>query len=174
VRAEGALAEWGYVAASRARTETRIYAVGPELEADTGLSPVERTTVARPLADALSRTAAESAVVEHAERERHALSPTQRARQRLEREIATRERLLASTRERLGGLGWIGRRRQGTVLRDLVSAQGRVLGDLGAELARLPVDEVRARPAAPEQATVPRTRDGVIRQPVQRGMGLER
>ena len=30
VRAEGALAEWGYVAASRARAETWLYAVGPE------------------------------------------------------------------------------------------------------------------------------------------------
>ena len=37
VRAQGALAEWGYVAASRARAETRLYAVGPELDTDAGL-----------------------------------------------------------------------------------------------------------------------------------------
>ena len=59
VRAEGALAEWGYVAASRARAETRLYAVGPELAADAGLGRDEPQPTTRRLAGALARTAAE-------------------------------------------------------------------------------------------------------------------
>jgi ATP-dependent exoDNAse (exonuclease V) alpha subunit len=57
VRAEGALAEWGYVAASRARSETRLYAVGPEL-ADDALRATEAPTRADLLARALARPAA--------------------------------------------------------------------------------------------------------------------
>jgi conjugative relaxase-like TrwC/TraI family protein len=64
VRAEGALAEWGYVAASRARTETRLYAVGPELGADAGLARDEPEPATRLLADALARTAAEAPALE--------------------------------------------------------------------------------------------------------------
>jgi ATP-dependent exoDNAse (exonuclease V) alpha subunit len=38
MRVEGAMAEWGYVAASRARAETRLYAVGRELPTEGGLA----------------------------------------------------------------------------------------------------------------------------------------
>ena len=64
MRAEGALAEWGYVAASRARAETRLYAVGPELAADAGLAHAQPEPTTRPLAGALSRTAAEPPALE--------------------------------------------------------------------------------------------------------------
>jgi conjugative relaxase-like TrwC/TraI family protein len=87
LRAEGALAEWGYVTASRARTETRLYAVGPELVADAGLARDEPEPAARYLAGALSRTSAEPAALKRIERESGAPSPAQMARDRLEREI---------------------------------------------------------------------------------------
>ncbi len=64
VRAEGALAEWGYVAASRARAETRLYAVGPELAADAALARDDPEPTTRRLAGALSRTAAEPPALE--------------------------------------------------------------------------------------------------------------
>ena len=118
VRAEGALAEWGYVAASRARTETRLYAVGPELVDDAGLARNDPEPAARGLADALMRAAAEPSAVARAERGPDAPSPAQMARERLEREIESRGRLLASTRQQLGGLGWVGRRRHGPALRE--------------------------------------------------------
>ena len=40
VRDRGRAREWGYVA-SRARTETRLYAVGPELSPDEGLARID-------------------------------------------------------------------------------------------------------------------------------------
>jgi conjugative relaxase-like TrwC/TraI family protein len=167
VRAEGALAEWGYVAASRARAETRLYAVGPELVDD-----AEPAT--RRLAGALSRPAADRPVVASGMRERDACSPGRTARDQLEREMESRRRLLASTREQLGSLGWIGRRRHGPALREVIDAQVRVLADLRTELRELPAHDVHARPARRERPTVSRERDPVVRQAPARGMGLER
>ena len=54
VRAEGALAEWGYVAASRARAETRVYAVGRAVP-DDSLGPVPLDVGAHVLASSLVR-----------------------------------------------------------------------------------------------------------------------
>ena len=174
VRAEGALAEWGYVAASRARTETCLYAVGPELATDAGLGGNGPEPAARRLVGALSRSAAERPALEGLERERDSPSPVQIARQRLEREIELRERLLSSTQERLADLGWVVRRRQGPALREVVEVQKRVLSDLRTELRELPAGEVRARPAAPERSAVSTTLERAIRQPIERGRGLER
>lgn len=103
VRGEGALAEWGYVAASRARAERRLYAVGPDLDGDATVPRDPPEPAMRSLVGALSRTTADLAATERLRRARRAPSPTQIARQRLEHEIALRERLLASTRERLEG-----------------------------------------------------------------------
>ena len=91
VRAEGALAEWGYVAASRARTETRLYAVGPELVDDAGLARDDPEPATRRLAGALTRAAAEPPALAR-QRERSATRPrrARMARERLEREIESR------------------------------------------------------------------------------------
>ena len=174
VRAEGALAEWGYVAASRARTETRLYAVGPELADDAGLARNDPEPAARQLAGALSRSGAEPAALERNEREREAPSPAKMARDRLEREIESRRRLLASAREELRGLGRIGRRRYGPALRQAIEGQQRVLADLRMELRNFPGAQPRARAGALERSTVPRTRERPTNQPIERGMGLER
>ena len=78
VRAEGALAEWGYVAASRARGETRLYAVGPELVADAGRRAMSPSPTARALAGALSRSAAEPAAAGAARDDRCAATRARR------------------------------------------------------------------------------------------------
>jgi conjugative relaxase-like TrwC/TraI family protein len=174
VRAEGALAEWGYVAASRARTETRLYAVGPELLDDAGLARNDPEPAVRRLADALTRAGAEPSAVSRAERGPEAPSPTQMARERLEREIESQGRLLASTRQQLGDLGWVGRRRHGPALRQAVDGQVRVIADLRLELRDLPAPEPRPRPPARDRSSVLRTPELSIPEPIGRGAGLER
>lgn len=174
VRAEGALAEWGYVVASRARTETRLYAVGPELVDDAELARNDIEPAARRLAGALTRAAAGPPALGRAERDAEAHSPAQMARERLERELESRGRLLASTRQQLGGLGWVGRRRHALALREQIDSQVRVLADLRMELRDLPAPELRPRPSALEQSPVLQSRERSIRQPLERGVGLER
>jgi conjugative relaxase-like TrwC/TraI family protein len=172
VRAQGALAEWGYVAASRARAETRLYAVGPELDTDAGLGREEPTPATRPLASTLCRTAAEPPAVEQAERGTRAPSPGQLARRRLEREIDSRTRLLTSAQNELSDLGWFGRGRRREALREVINSQHRVLGDLRSELAELPVHDARPRPALPERSPTLRTRERTPAPPVERGIRL--
>jgi conjugative relaxase-like TrwC/TraI family protein len=173
VRAEGALAEWGYVTASRARTETRLYAVGPELSPVEGLARIDPGPATRHLVGALSRAAAEQAAVERVERKHEGPTPARMARERLEREIESRSRLLASTRKQLACLGWVGRRRHGDELREVIGAQLRVLADLRTELRELPTHEVHARPASLERPAVSRAREPVVRERPERGIGLE-
>ena len=167
VRAEGALAEWGYVATSRARTETRLYAVGSELVDDAGLTCVDPDPATPRLAGTLSRSAAETPALARSERERDARSPARIARERLERQIESRQRLLAATRNQLGDLGWVARHRQGPALREVIDAQVRVLADLRTELRELPTHDAAARPARLE-------RPEVVRQVPGRGMGMAR
>ena len=174
VRAEGALAEWGYVAASRARAETRLYAVGPELAPDAGLSRNGPGAAARELVGVLSRSGAEPSALERIEQEREVPSPAKMARDRLKGEIESRGRLLASAREELRGLGRIGRRRHGPALRREIDIQVGILADLRMELRDLLAPEPRARPAALERSTASRTRERAAGRPIERGMGLER
>jgi conjugative relaxase-like TrwC/TraI family protein len=173
VRAEGAIAEWGYVAASRARAETRLYAVGPELEADAGLGLDHPVPATRPLASALVRSAAEIIAVEQAECDKRTPSPAQMARRRLEREIDSRTRLLTSTQGELSDLGWFGRRRHVKALRQLINAQHRVLRDLRAELAEIPLHDARPQHALPERSSALRARELTPKPPVERGISLE-
>ncbi len=173
VRAEGAMAEWGYVAASRARTETRLYAVGPELVDDAGLARNDAEPAARRLAGALTRAAAEPSAVGRAERDPEALSPRQMARERLASEIESRGRLLASTRQQLADLGWVGRRLHGPVLREQIDGQLRALADLRLKLRGLPAIDPRPRPLGPERSWALES-ERSIQPPIKRGMDLER
>ncbi len=174
VRAEGALAEWGYVAASRARAETRLYAVGPELVDDGGLARDDPEPAVRRLAGALTRAAAEPPATDSARGRRDAPLPAQMARERLEREMESQGRLLASAREELQGLGRIGRRRHGPALRERIDGRVRILADLRMELRDLPAADLRPRPPALERSTALEAPKRSIRQPLERGFGLER
>jgi hypothetical protein len=174
VRAEGALAEWGYVVTSRARSETRLYAVGPELRDDAGVGRDEPRAATRKLAGALTRVAAEPPAAERHAETHDGPGPRQVERARLEREIESRVRLLASARGQLDDLGWIGRRRHGPALHGVIDAQLRVLADLRTELRELPTHDASARPARLEPPVIARTREPVVRQAPERGIGMER
>ena len=174
VRAEGALAEWGYVAASRARAETRLYAVGPELVDDAGLGRIDREPAASRLVDALTRAAAQPPATRRPQRDTKASSLAQMARERLERAIESRGRLLASAREELRALGRIARRRRGPALQRAIDAQVRVLADLRLELRDLPAPALRPRPPTLERSPALEARERFGRRPPERGMSLER
>jgi conjugative relaxase-like TrwC/TraI family protein len=174
VRAQGAMAEWGYVTASRARDETRLYAVGPELADDAGPVRNDRDP-ARSLADSLARRAAERPAVELSEGEREAPSPTRARREWLEYEIDSREQLLASVEAELDNLGWLGRRRHGDELREVIDVQHRVLGDARKELPELAVEDIRPDlPPPPERSDDSLSRERGIEREMERGIGLER
>jgi hypothetical protein len=172
MRAECALAEWGYVTAIRARIETRLYAVGPEPVDDTGLRRDDAESATRQRTAALTRTAA-SCVLLGDRNGSPGSGPTRLERDRLRREIESRGRLLASTRQHLGSLGWMGRRRHGPALRARVDDQLRALADLRLALRSLPAPGSRRQPPTLDRSSAPRAREPP-RQPVERGMGLER
>ena len=98
-----ALREWGYVALSRAREQTRLYTTANELEPD---APPHRPEPASPfdrLADALTRPAAETLATDAATSRPE---PTERAalarqsRQLIERQLALEKEHLDTTRRR--------------------------------------------------------------------------
>jgi conjugative relaxase-like TrwC/TraI family protein len=171
VRAEGALVEWGYVAASRARGETRLYAVGPELDGEARSARSDREA-ARALAGALSRSAAQEPAVARSGVGRPAASPVRLERERLQREVEHRQRLRIAAQERLDGLGWLGRRRHGKQLREAIDAHGRILGELRTALAELPSADPPARRAPPARPAAPR-RELARTRSAERGIGLE-
>jgi conjugative relaxase-like TrwC/TraI family protein len=174
VRAEGALAEWGYVTASRARIETRLYAAGPEPVDDAGFPRNAPEPPSRRLMAALTRTAAEPPAVGRVEDGSGGPWPAQPERERLQREIESQEDLLTSTRQQLASLRWIGRRRHGATLRSQIDDQRRVLADLRVQLRDLPAPEPRPQAPTLDRSPVLRTRGRPLQQPIERGMGLER
>ncbi len=135
VRAEGALAEWGYVAASRARAETRLYAVGPELVADVGPGATSPSPRPEPWQGALSRAAAEPPALER-------LATTGAGERALAGEEPGEPLRLEHARL-LGELARGGPPDPGSVLRQLRQERER----LGAGLARAEAEHERAERA---------------------------
>lgn len=167
VRAEGAMAEWGYVAASRAQTETRLCAVGPEIEPE-GARRLDPPWT-RPLADALSRSAAERTAAEQAGVRR--LAPFQPEIERLEIQLDSRAEQLRATEAELSRLGRFGGGPRHGELREAVSVQRHAVRELQAELRALARDDARVRPASAERAWS-RAYEQPVRQAPSRGMGL--
>ncbi len=144
-----ALKEWGYVALSRAREQTRLYTISNELEPD---APPQRLEPAGPvdrLAEALARPAAETLALEaamprsgspvpsdHARlgRERRQLTDQRRT---LEKERIDEARRVHRARRELDGLGAIGRARQGRALRNQIDEREERLARLDRDLERL-------------------------------------
>ena len=152
---EGRLKEWGYVALSRARGDTHVYAVEREIDPDASphrpnpQGPVER------LADALTRSAAQTLAVDTAK----STSPetfARRARmlrdrrQKLEqrRDRAARE-LHQATRD-LSSLGLIGRARHARQLRNEIGERRERLAGLDRGLERLEREARETRERANE------------------------
>ena len=167
LRAEGALAEWGYVAASRARTETRLYAVGPEIQAVEERRHEPPST--RSLADALSRSAAERTAAEQVAVRRQAL--LQPEIERLQMQLDSRAEHLRATESELSRLGWFGRGPRHGELREAISVQRHAVRELQAELRAFAPDDARVRPASPERAWS-RAHEQPVRQAPSRGMTL--
>jgi ATP-dependent exoDNAse (exonuclease V) alpha subunit len=170
VRTEGALAEWGYVVASRARDETRIYAVSPELTDDAAHARSDGATV-RGLAGALSRTAGDQPALEQAEGQRHEAPPRQV--ERLRHELDLHDVRLGAAERELSRLGWFGREPRHTELRQAIGVERRALRELRAELRIHAPEDVRVSSASTE-LTRAATHDGLTRHPPQRGMSLGR
>jgi hypothetical protein len=141
-----ALREWGYVALTRAREQTRLYTTAHELEPD---APPHRTEPAEPLdrlADALTRPAAETLALDAATARPDPTSRDELARQSRqlrERQLALDKQRLDATRElnqtdrKLAGLGVVGRARHGRAHRDEIDKREQLVVRLDRELERL-------------------------------------
>jgi UvrD-like helicase C-terminal domain len=169
-----ALKEWGYVALSRARCETRLYAIENQLEPDASPHRIEPAAPVDRLAEALSRPAAETLAVDAARRGRplpERVRLVNEHRQLLERHATLdKERWdaaheLHQTQRRLDELGALGRARHGRALRLRIEEQRRTVKRL-----------VRARERIEEQQRLnrKRMRELVPREPKpERGLGRE-
>ncbi len=143
----GSLKEWGYVALSRARHQTRIYTTSAELEPDTPPAHrPERPDSVELLAAALTRPAAGTLAVHAAAGPCGSRSGSPRAHERrglLERQQMLEQRRTETARElhgasrELAGLGAIGRARRGPGLREQIADQRAALVGLDSELGRL-------------------------------------
>jgi conjugative relaxase-like TrwC/TraI family protein len=172
---EGRLKEWGYVALSRARSETRLYAVGRDVDPDASPHRIEPAGPLERLADALTRSAAQTLALDAAA----STSPAvlgRRARlladrqQALEKQRTSVARELHQAERRREGLGLVGRARHGRVLGDRIRAARERLVEVDRELEQLDRDLHTARRRAFELA---RAQPGPERE-LTRTRGIER
>lgn len=146
---QGALREWGYVALTRSREQTRLYTIATEFEPD---APPHRPEPAGPvdrLAEAFARRAAESLAADAATTRGNSCAPGDRARlsrqtrllvdrrRGLEKERTHAARELHGATRELAGMGAIGRARNGRRLRKHIDEGRDALARLDAELKRL-------------------------------------
>jgi conjugative relaxase-like TrwC/TraI family protein len=135
---ERALREWGYVACSRARTETRLYLVGEAHERETHGRDLELDHPSARLARALTTSSSDELALES-----EAVAPSSDAslrvlthrRAQLERARLRAKERLAAAETKLEHLGWRGRRRQGPELRAEIGFQRTTLTAAAEQLA---------------------------------------
>jgi conjugative relaxase-like TrwC/TraI family protein len=146
---QGALREWGYVALTRSREQTRLYTIANQIEPD---APPHRPEPAGPvdrLAEALARPAAETLAADAATTRGNSHNPGDRAqlgrqtrplvdrRRALEKERTQAARELHEAKRELAGMGAIGRARHGRRLREHIDEQRDALARLDTRLDRL-------------------------------------
>jgi hypothetical protein len=148
----GALQEWGYVACSRARTETRLYLAETECEHDTHARQPNALDAPERTARALARSSAEPLALAQADEGR--VRPLAQRQHQLERQRTRAEERLASAQERLERLGWRERRRDGAQLRAEIALYQSALRLADEKLNELTL-ETRRRLRL-QQATPPR------------------
>jgi conjugative relaxase-like TrwC/TraI family protein len=170
-----ALREWGYVALSRAREQTRLYTTANELEPDASPHRREPTDPLDRLAEALTRPAAGGLALEGATSRPEPAGRAglaQQTRQLRERRLALEKQQLDATRElhqtgrKLAGLGPLGRARHGRALRDQLADGEQQVSRLDRELERLDRQLRTTRQRALELIRDQRTPE--------RGLGRER
>ncbi|MGH3004710.1 MAG: MobF family relaxase [Gaiellaceae bacterium] len=188
----GRLREWGYVALSRAREQTRLYVTAPVDEAESHFHELDERDAVTRLAQALEESAEERLASEQRPPPPRPLlgtrpviarrTPEERvlaaAREHLrllesvradtERAKTLAEQRLAQTKERLTGLGWRGRRRQGEELRRQAARERSTLNLADEKLATL----ARERRQALDRLA--RAQERALRPPRDRGRSLER
>lgn len=156
----GALQEWGYVACTRARRETRLYlGDGVTLERETPLRQPDPETPAGRAAQALERSAAESLAADQVRGrlDAHARIRAQRQEQ-LDRQSARAAEQLERARRDLDQLGWWSRGSRRLELRNEISlrtASLRVAEEQRTQLERTPPPASRPMLAPEDGAPAP-------------------
>lgn len=145
---EGRLKEWGYVALSRARGDTHLYAVEREIDPDASPHRVDPASPVERLADALTRSAAQTLAIDTTQSSnpqtfarRARLLRERREKFEQRRDRAARE-LHQATRD-VASLGLLGRARHARRIRDEIGKRRERLAALDHGLERLE-QEVRA------------------------------
>ncbi|MGH3006543.1 MAG: ATP-dependent DNA helicase [Gaiellaceae bacterium] len=146
---EGALREWGYVACSRARTETRLYLADRVSEVETAHEDDRRSPPER-AARALERSAAEPLALDQTKR-RHDVNGRllTRRQEELERQRDRAAKRLATVQRELKQLGWWSRGgRRFQLERNIAFHQTalRALDEKREELARTAPPRARQMP----------------------------
>jgi conjugative relaxase-like TrwC/TraI family protein len=173
----GDLREWGYVACSRARAETRLYLAGAPIETETHAREREPANASERAARALSRPSSQPLALDQS-RDAAARLLDQRWQQLERARTLAAERLAAAERQ-LASLGWRGRRRLGPELRAEIARQQAALGLADGARTNLPpptAPELARRAREPAQPTRSLHRDlPRERGPERRGpeLGLE-
>jgi conjugative relaxase-like TrwC/TraI family protein len=168
---EGKLREWGYVALSRAQCETNLYAVAREIDPEASPHRIEPAGPLERLADALTRSAAQTLALDAAYCDNPAALGRRarlldERRQALEKERSRAARELHETTRDLGRLGVLDRARHARRLRAAIGERREQLVGLDRELERLE-RELRG--------TRERSRELFRSQPrPERGLGRER
>ena len=117
---QAALREWGYVACSRARTETHLYLAETEREHDTHARQPNMLDAPERTARALARSSAEPLALAHTEDISQARLFAQQQRQLDQQRRRVQERL-AAAEHTLKGLDWRGRRGHSAELRSEIA-----------------------------------------------------
>jgi conjugative relaxase-like TrwC/TraI family protein len=180
---QGRVKEWGYVALSRARIETRVYTTQAQLEPDTPHAhqpdrpdPVDR------LAEALTRPAAHTlavdtqGVAQSGHRGAAAVRALVAQRETLAAERGRAQRDEQAIRRELAGMGILARARHGPRLRDQIVDHQHTLTHLNADLRRIDrqLHTLRQPSARGVRAAVSRRRRALERDASrQRGLGIE-
>ncbi len=180
---EGRLKEWGYVALSRARCETRVYTTQAQLEPDTPPAhqpdrpdPVDR------LAAALTRPATDTLAIDTqgVPQRGHRVAGEVRAlvaqHEALDSERGRVQRDEQAARRELAGIGMLARARHGPRLRGQIADHQRTRTRLTAELRRIDRQlHILGQPSVREVRTpVSRRRRERLQEPTpQRGLGIE-
>jgi conjugative relaxase-like TrwC/TraI family protein len=138
---QGALQEWGYVACSRARLETRVYLASPDaLERETPPREPEPGAPAERASRALQRSAAEPLAVDQRTRcGDSTLNLITQQRAQLDRQRERTAELLAAAQREIAQLRWRNRQQRGALETEIARHRTRLehIDSRGAELLRL-------------------------------------
>ncbi|HEX5172588.1 MAG TPA: MobF family relaxase [Gaiellaceae bacterium] len=158
----GALQEWGYVACSRARLETRLYLADRDaLERETPLLQPDKSAPPERAARALQRSASESTAFDWRPKRRDTvLSWIRQEQEQLERQRERTTEQLATARCQLEDLHWWNRDRRAGLEAE-IARQEKALGQADAKAEQLR----RTAERRTQSLAFARQRDQLVRSP---------